>query len=576
MRRSTFPGWSSTGWTALAVVIASAGSVVGQTLTPLPRAETRPTGVRDAAGLFSAKARASAEALLREAEAGSPGHWRTLIETRRSLDGRNPAEVAAEAARASGIRGLYLLISRDDRKFQLVPGGSARDAPPKAVQVLIGKALTQAFQRGDFDAGLIDAAAEIRRAALAFGVRDHASMFSNQVVAQANATLDAVRGETGWSAVIETVESLNGKPIEKAALENARASQVRGIHVLIPKKERKVWVEPSVSAQDVFTRDRVRAINEAITSAFKRGQFDRGLTDAVATFRTAALADGRSIAAGSPPPTREPVPSPAPAAPKSVPPPQRVENVAPPSAPEPRVASAPPASPGPAPRPVPRPRNQPQPAAGSSGGGIGTFLLLGGAALVGLWLFTRLRAPRTSRAESGPLKPQPIAEPSPSRFAQRPGYEQAPAGGGGEFLSGMLGGLGGAVLGNMIHDQFGRPGRTPEPHPQGGGAPPPDPTWADPAGIGPVDPPRESYDPNAGVGGDWGTPAADATTSEWASKASSEGVGGDWGQPETGTPDTSPASDGWGPEPTPDVGGGGGGGDWGGGGGGSDGQGGSW
>ena len=73
-------------------------------------------------------------------------------------------------------------------------------------------------------------------------------------------------------------------------------------------------------------------------------------------------------------------------------------------------------------------------------------------------------------------------------------------------MSGMLGGIGGAVVGNILYDQFGRPheARMAAPtHDAGagggiGGITPPGQSG------GGIEPPHETYDPNAGVGGDWG------------------------------------------------------------------------
>jgi hypothetical protein len=97
----------------------------------------------------------------------------------------------------------------------------------------------------------------------------------------------------------------------------------------------------------------------------------------------------------------------------------------------------------------------------------------------------------------------------------------------------MLGGLGGAVVGNILYDKFGRPHEQGVPHEHGvppGSYPagPLPPTTPDQAGGVP---PAESYDPNAGEGGDWGTapPQAD--------EASAAGAEGRWGAPAENAPD---------------------------------------
>ena len=124
------------------------------------------------------------------------------------------------------------------------------------------------------------------------------------------------------------------------------------------------------------------------------------------------------------------------------------------------------------------------------------------------------------------------------------------------------------MVGNILYDKFGRP-HDPATAPQqgfphhGGSMLPP--TQDVNPGAWPENPqpspqPAESYDPNAGAGGDWGTPEP----------VQDQGAGADWGTPDPqpepapeqggdwGAPDPQPQPE---PEPEPDQGG-----DWGGGG----------
>jgi hypothetical protein len=138
-------------------------------------------------------------------------------------------------------------------------------------------------------------------------------------------------------------------------------------------------------------------------------------------------------------------------------------------------------------------------------------------------------------------------------------------------VSGALGGLGGAVLGNILYDKFGRPHPGPE-MPQGGaGAFPPG--HHDQGGV--VEPapessqplpPAETYDPNAGAGGDWGTPEPETPTTppdgDWSGGGDG---GGDWGSAEAPSPENDAGAGGdWGnvEEAPADDQDGGAGGDW--------------
>ena len=116
----------------------------------------------------------------------------------------------------------------------------------------------------------------------AVGVRDGARLFSADAVRKASAVLKDVERDHGWQVVIETVDDLGGQPIRDKAIANAKALQVHGLYVLISKGDHKVWAEPSRSAEAAFPRDKVKAVSDTITAAFKAGQFDKGLADAVA------------------------------------------------------------------------------------------------------------------------------------------------------------------------------------------------------------------------------------------------------------------------------------------------------
>ena len=81
------------------------------------------------------------------------------------------------------------------------------------------------------------------------GVRDNARMFSAGAVRTADQALSAILRDQRLQVVIETVDSLKGRPIDGLAVAHARELQVRGLYILIAKRDRKLWVEPSKSAR---------------------------------------------------------------------------------------------------------------------------------------------------------------------------------------------------------------------------------------------------------------------------------------------------------------------------------------
>jgi hypothetical protein len=93
-------------------------------------------------------------------------------------------------------------------------------------------------------------------------------------------------------------------------------------------------------------------------------------------------------------------------------------------------------------------------------------------------------------------------------------------------VSGMLGGLGGAIAGNVLYDKFGRP------HPEQGGpvhAPTPEGVTPSAPVGGDVQSPHEVYDPGAAVTGDWGGAETSPNSTPDQGGNVDSGSSGDWG-----------------------------------------------
>lgn len=614
---------------ALAVLGASflpPGRVFAQTGRPSQTKASGGPAVRDNARLFSPAAVSEATKLLDEVQSGSLQHWQVVVETVESLGGKEPRDIAATIGRSENIKGLIVIISKGDKKVWVEPSNTAERAFSKSEQTAIRDVIQNRFRKSEFDKGLLDAAAEARRAGLGFGVRDLAGMFKPETVEKANAALDDFHKKTRWNVVIETVETLGGKEPRDVAIANAKALDVHGLYILLAEKEHKLWAEPSNSARGVFTNPRIRAIDDAITSAFKVKDFDKGLLDGVAEIRKTAESNPNAVAQAKTPAAQFGIPETKPAVVPHLPAPGDPPSTAKPAPSTPpaelvpsastTLPKAPTISPADVPAaqpPAPRPEPVPQVKEGSI---LPFLLIVGGGTLLFLWFVSRIFRSKsqpgrpdmmTSQGAPYPQQPQPRPGVSPGYGPQRPapapgpapgygygqpqapppgyGYGAPPQQGGGGFVSGALGGLGGAVLGNILYDKFGRaipqegPAHLHEQHygrvdSQGNVFPP---------GQAPVPAqPAETFDPNAGVGGDWGGGDTNANDEgaggDWGNAAPVDqgGGGGDWGSPDTpapdnggdwgGTPDPEPQGGDWGggpePEPEPDSGGGG---DWGGG-----------
>src|SRR3989442_16041782 len=115
---------------------------------------------------------------------------------------------------------------------------------------------------------LLVAAASLAGAATA-GVRDAANIFSAHAVRQADEQLTDLHRKHGWEIVFETIDTLDGKSIDRATEDKARSLQVRGLYFLAAKRERKIhyWIErPALSTFDNAT---VESVTQKVLAGFK-------------------------------------------------------------------------------------------------------------------------------------------------------------------------------------------------------------------------------------------------------------------------------------------------------------------
>ena len=449
------------------------------------------------------------------------------------------------------------------------------------------------------------------------GVRDKAGLFSPEAVVRADDALRSFNRDSKWQVAVMTIDSLNGQEIRKRAEADAASSKVHGLFVLISKADHKVEIVPSSSAQGVFTKEKIGTLVSTLSDNFKAGKFDQGLLDMATAVRR--VGSPAAVALAIPPvnhPAPSP-PKPAVTEVKPVTPPVETARVSPPVVSNPPRSDSPttPVTAEP-PKKVATEANNPSSApqaAPTASSPIMMYIAMGIGALFLLWVLSRVFGgskpaanpnayPASQPAPPAPapgynpvvanlppvgsVPPQqrpagygPPATPPPGYgqpgygqpgYGQpgygQPGYGQPgygpgygppppqPSGGGG-FISGALGGIGGAIAGNILYDKFGRPHETPagghvEGHaagPVGYGTP-----GAPTTPPGQIPPSRETYDANAGAGASWDTPSA--PQGDWAPGSAG---GGSWGQPET--PADQGAGGDWGAPPADQ----GTGGDWG-------------
>lgn len=246
-------------------------------------------------------------------------------------------------------------------------------------------------------AALIAAPAALPAAARDF-VQDQAGMFSASTVAQLNARIGNFNAQTSKEIVVVTTSSLNGATLTDAA--NAAFSQqnVNGVLVFIAREDRRDIIVPDRAGARAgwFTPDVLRSIRTAMESQFRDGNYDAGITGAVDAILNVYRAHTGSLPG--------------------------------------RTANAPLAT-----------------SRGAQTGGlhISMFWWIIIAVVAFLVLRSILRAIAAPRYYGGPPGAG-APPPGAPGYGPGPGYGYGGYGGGGSFWSGLLGGLGGAWLGNEL------------------------------------------------------------------------------------------------------------------------------
>ncbi len=130
-------------------------------------------------------------------------------------------------------------------------------------------------------------------------IRDRAGLFGADAIASARGELARVARETGASIIIETVDSLEGEPADRFAIGLARRSGIRGVFILVARKERKLEVLGSGHYREILTDAHRKAIRDAFFEGFRRQDFNEGLKHGVAELAR-VLASARPAAADAP------------------------------------------------------------------------------------------------------------------------------------------------------------------------------------------------------------------------------------------------------------------------------------
>ncbi len=232
-------------------------------------------------------------------------------------------------------------------------------------------------------------------------VQDQAGMFSTATVAQLDARIGNFNAQTGKEIVVLTTPSLGAATLQNAAASAFSQQNVNGVLIFIARDDRRDIIVPDRAGTQSgwFTPDVLRSIRTSMESQFRSENYDAGITGAVDGILNIYRAHLGSV-------------------------PQRA------------------------------PAGGTLPATRPSSGGFHIPMFLWVIIAVVAFLLIRsilraLAAPRYYGGAPGAPPPQPGAPGGGYGPGYGPGYGYG-YGGGGSFWSGLLGGLGGAWLGNEL------------------------------------------------------------------------------------------------------------------------------
>jgi uncharacterized protein GlcG (DUF336 family) len=157
------------GWAAALGILAAwpaepAAAQAPKRAVATPVEETRSSNVRDAAELFGAGAIAAARKELRDLESriGVP----TTIATVETLSGKAIEDEAPRMAKESGLEGVFILITKNERKIQVLVSHKLLGETLKRQRDVIRTAFIEGFRDGSYDEGLKLGAAAINQSLL--------------------------------------------------------------------------------------------------------------------------------------------------------------------------------------------------------------------------------------------------------------------------------------------------------------------------------------------------------------------------------------------------------------------------
>src|SRR5690242_12113187 len=114
-------------------------------------------------------------------------------------------------------------------------------------------------------------------------VQDQAGMFSAATVAQLNERIGNFNSQTGKEVVVVTTPSLGGATLQAAATSAFEQQGVNGVLIFIARDDRRDIIVPDRAGARAgwFTPDVLRSIRTGMEAQFRSENYDAGITGAV-------------------------------------------------------------------------------------------------------------------------------------------------------------------------------------------------------------------------------------------------------------------------------------------------------
>jgi uncharacterized protein len=129
-------------------------------------------------------------------------------------------------------------------------------------------------------------------------VFDDAHLLSDAAIAQINGQVSTFNAQTGKEVVVVTTPSLNGEALPAAEERAFAQQQVNGVMIFLAKAEKQDGVVPDRAGRQFFPPGSTDTIRNAMRPSFRQGNFDEGVETGVGlvinTYRSHASALNRS------------------------------------------------------------------------------------------------------------------------------------------------------------------------------------------------------------------------------------------------------------------------------------------